>query len=293
MKMYYAAIDIGGSYIKYAVLDHWGAIQTKHKQLTPENTGNGILLTIQRIIEKLQVSYVLSGIGVSTAGIVDRAQGKIVYAGPTIAHYQGTEIASFLHQTFAVPVHVENDVKAALLGEIWARGLADPANIYLLTLGTGIGGAYYTDQLMDGHYGNGNSIGYMLTNPTDHSNYETRASTNSLKRQLQQYPELPSTIEALFTEAEKGNKEGQELLHRWGTNVAQGIAEIMLILNPSMILLGGGISQQESRLLRYIDPHLDLYLPDKRFRTPLQTARLQNDAALLGSIYPFFQEEII
>src|SRR5699024_5191578 len=107
-----------------------------------------------------------------------RKQGEIIYAGPTIQDYRGTNFKEAL-KSFQLPVHVTNDVDAALLGEIWQGEASTYDNVFCMTLGTGIGGAWLKDELMDGAHFQANAIGYLLYDEKTQTNFEMRASTSA------------------------------------------------------------------------------------------------------------------
>src|SRR5690625_4533732 len=116
--MSYLSIDIGGTYIKYALLDDKVNLTHHGKVHTPVNQNNAIVSEVKSIIIKYKEQFAVSGVGISTAGIVNREKGEIIYAGPTIQDYKGTNFKQLLADT-NLPIHVENDVNSALLGERW------------------------------------------------------------------------------------------------------------------------------------------------------------------------------
>src|SRR5699024_9554911 len=157
----------------------------REKIKTGDNKDNGILRKVESLVrEELDRGEGIRGIGISTAGIVDREKGEIVYAGPTIPEHKGkpfkdhlnkmfdlpvhmekgeivytgptipeykaTPFKAHLNKMFDLPVHVENDVNAALLGEMWKGAGRGKDNVFCITLGTGIGGAFYSSGLTGG-----------------------------------------------------------------------------------------------------------------------------------------------
>src|SRR5699024_795720 len=149
--MKYLTIDIGGSFIKYALVDANHYLSYKEKVETRQNKENAILHQVEAIIQtSLDKGSHIKGIGISTAGIVDRKAGEIIYAGPTIPNYKGTPFKKYLADKFDIPVVVENDVNAALKGEMWKGAGRAREDVFCITLGTGIGGAYYQAGLVDG-----------------------------------------------------------------------------------------------------------------------------------------------
>lgn len=173
MHPYKIAIDIGGTEIKAAVVDQSLNFIEYIKTPTPNNIDTFIEDKIYNIVMTFQKSYQMSPlyVGISSAGVIDEHRGIVEYAGPTIPNYVGTDFKCLLKPLYA-QVNVFNDVNAALLGELVFHDYS-AQNIFCLTLGTGIGGAFYNkySQLYNGERNRANEIGYLLFDrQTKHSN---------------------------------------------------------------------------------------------------------------------------
>lgn len=285
----YLAIDIGGTYIKYAYLNEQHELEAQQKVKTPVNENQAILKQIESIVQAAVSKDPIKGVGISTAGIVDRDKGEIIYAGPTIKNYRGTAFNKHLTQKFHLPVHVENDVDAALLGEIWQGAGRHQNNIFCITLGTGIGGAYFNNKLIDGINSQANSVGYMLYDDQTETNYEMRASTTALNNLIsRKFGDRISTKD-VFAQAKNGDHQCLTILTTWAKEVAKGLAQIIILIDPQTIIIGGGISAQGPFLLDLIKQHVPQYLPEDFLRTELKIATLFNDAALYGAVYPLIK----
>ncbi|WP_373895498.1 ROK family protein [Virgibacillus sp. CBA3643] len=286
----FLAIDIGGTYIKYAIINSLHQLKHYSKVPTKENKDNAILKQAEEITaEALRTEPNIKGIGISTAGIVDREKGEIIYAGPTIKNYKGTGFKEKLTRKFHLPVHVENDVNAALLGEIWKGAAEDQTDVFCITLGTGIGGAYFHDRLMDGFFKQANSVGYLLYEKDTETNYEDRASTAALNSMIHQTFDGELSARDVFVQAKVGDNTSTKLIETWSAEVAKGLAQIILLIDPKCVIIGGGISRQGSFLVNAIERHLNNYLPDNFLKAEIKVAQLYNDAALYGAVYPFFK----
>lgn len=287
----YLSIDIGGTYIKYALIDDHKQLHGHGKVATKENVDQAILKQVETIIATVIESTSISGVGISTAGIVDRDKGEIIYAGPTIKEYKGTNFKTYLSSKFGLPVHVENDVNAALMGELWQGAAQEEDEVFCITLGTGIGGAYYHQHIVDGYFHQANSVGYLLYEPVTKTNYEMRASTSALNNRIREkIGEEVSAVE-VFARAKQGDALCISLIESWSREVAQGLAQIILLVDPKCILIGGGISRQGDYLLRHIQTQLPAFLPANFLKTTIKMAQLYNNAALYGAVYPFFKGE--
>src|SRR5699024_3865322 len=249
-----------------------------------------ILNKVKEIITKhIEAEGRPLGIGISTAGVVDSDTGEIIYAGPTIKNYRGTNFKAEIEADFQIPVHVHNDVNAALLGEQWQGAAKDHADVFCMTLGTGIGGAYFRDQLVTGQSFKAGEIGYLLYDAETDTTYEQRASTSSLKQQAENTFGGPINVIQLFEKAKGNDRDANQVINKWASQIAEGLAQIIIILDPQIILIGGGVSKQGDFLLKKIEHQINKFLPENFNQTVLKCTALGNDAALYGAVANYFK----
>ncbi|MEB6275234.1 ROK family protein [Staphylococcus xylosus] len=290
MTNYKVAIDIGGTDIKAAVLDENLNFINYQRIPTPNNINEFIADAIFELVSHFKETYMIHPlqVGISSAGVINEEEGSVVYAGPTIPNFIGTNFHKLLSPLNA-EVKVFNDVNAALLGELTLHDY-EADNIFCLTLGTGIGGAFYNKvgHLYNGERNRANEIGYLLYKQHDRLTFEQRASTNALKFLMKTHALAYSDdVPKLFELAEQQDALAISILDRWSTHVAEGIAQIQIIYDPGLILIGGGISSQGEKLLKYITPKLEEFLPSNYGHAPVQTTQTQNHASLYGAISRF------
>lgn len=289
MTQKYLVFDIGGTTIKYALVDSDLHLTQQGKCGTEQNKAGHILKELKRISATFSVQETLQGIGVSTAGIVGK-DGEIQYAGPTIPGYQGTPIQKELEAQFNLPVFVVNDVDAALLGEQFIGAAKSVEEVYCIALGTGIGGAYLSHgQLVSGAHGTANSIGYTLFDPKTQTKYEQRASTLTLEATVK--AQGVSVIEA-FELAKQNKAPFVQIIESWADEVAAGIAQVLLFFDPEVFLIGGAVSQQGQYLVDLLNRSLTQYLPVGLCRTELKVAELADKAQLYGAFAGLIRKEI-
>ncbi|MGW7777484.1 ROK family protein [Staphylococcus xylosus] len=290
MTNYKVAIDIGGTDIKAAVLDENLKFINYQRIPTPNNINEFIADAIFELVSHFKETYMIHPlqVGISSAGVINEEKGTVVYASPTIPNFIGTNFHKLLSPLNA-EVKVFNDVNAALLGELTLHDY-EADNIFCLTLGTGIGGAFYNKvgHLYNGERNRANEIGYLLYKQQDRLTFEQRASTNALKFLMKTHALAYSDdVPKLFELAEQQDALAISILDRWSTHVAEGIAQIQIIYDPGLILIGGGISSQDEKLLKYITPKLEEFLPSNYGHAPVQTTQTQNHASLYGAISRF------
>ncbi|MFO3689130.1 ROK family protein [Staphylococcus felis] len=280
------AFDIGGTYIKSAVVTDELTIEHFERVRTPKNIDHAILNIVKARLETIihQHEKPEVRLGISTAGAVDRDNKTIAYANENILNYTGTNFEACLKHMVS-RIQVYNDVDAALLGELTQMNQNDK-NVFCLTLGTGIGGSYYHKDfgLITGARHRPHQIGNLLYDTASKTYYEQRASTRALKRQLKASNYNHCDIPRLFDEAEDGYKEAQQQLSNWGREIARGIAEVQIMYDPDEIIIGGGVSAQQQRLLKYIVPHVPMFLPKDYGHANIRCAQFDNYAALIGAV---------
>jgi len=292
----FIAIDIGGTAIKFAVLDDAAAIVFHDSVATPKGQADiripdavyGIVDRILLLFENIQ------GVGISTAGVVDPASGEILYAGETMPSYAGTNLKQLVERRYGIPVVVENDVNAAALGEHWKGAAQGSDHFFCVALGTGIGGALFSGgRLVNGNSKRAGEIGHALYDKATGTTYEQRASMSALMKQAaRELPGFEGDGRKLFELAREGDETVLGLIDRWTEQIARGLAEIVLTVDPSVIVIGGAVSEQKDFLLDRIKAHMNEYLPDGFSKTELRAAVLGNRAALLGAAYPYYIEQL-
>ena len=287
----YICIDIGGTSIKHGIIQEDGKFLTTGELPTEamEKGGPGILEKIQKTAENYVNNYQPQGICISTAGMVDCEEGKITYAAPLIPHYTGTEIKKTMEARFSLPCEVENDVNCAGLAEYYA-GAARGAKISVcLTVGTGIGGAIIIDgQVFHGFSGSGCEIGYMHLPGGE---FQDLGASSILVKKTAQYKKIsPDSINGkyVFEHAKNGDEDCIRAIDEMTDVLGMGIANICYVLNPEVVVLGGGIMAQKEYLGEKIQKSLEKYLlPSVALHTRLAFAENQNQAGMLGAYYHF------
>lgn len=287
----YICIDIGGTSIKHGMIQEDGNFLTTGEAATEamEKGGPGILEKIQNIAENYVNHYQPEGICISTAGMVDCEKGKITYAAPLIPDYTGTEIKKTMEKRFSIPCEVENDVNCAGLAEYFAGASKGTKISVCLTVGTGIGGAIILDgKVFHGFSGSGCEIGYMHLPGGE---FQDLGASSILVKKTAEYKKIPAeSIDGkyVFENAKKGDEDCIRAIEEMTDVLGMGIANICYVLNPEVVVLGGGIMAQKEYLGEKIRKSLDKYLiPSVASHTRLAFAENQNQAGMLGAYYHF------
>lgn len=286
----FAVIDIGGTSIKYGVINKEGVlIESNDRDTEAYKGGLSIIDKVKEIIREIMVDNDISGICISTAGMVCPKEGKITYAGPTIPNYTGVEVKKILEKEFKIPCSVENDVNCAALGEFFDGAGMGTNSMVCLTIGTGIGGAIILDgKILHGFSNSAGEIGYMIVNGEHIQNI---ASTTSLVKNVALRKGIDyKSIDGRYVldNYENGDLICREEVERLVDNLALGISNIVYSVNPEVVVLGGGIMAREEIFRPLIEKSLKKYLIESVYiNTRIEFAKLKNTAGMKGAFYNF------
>lgn len=290
----YLAIDIGGTQIKYGRLDAAGQILESYKMDTEAHKGGShILATVKKLVADFHAQSPLSGVAISSAGMVDSDKGEIFYSGPQIPNYAGIQFKSEIETSFGIPCEIENDVNCAGLAE-GISGAGQDCQISLcLTIGTGIGGCLLINKEI--YHGSSNAaceVGYL---PLAEGAFQDIASTTALVQHVADlYGDSVSAWDGyrIFEEAKAGNRKCQAAIHQLTDYLGKGIATICYVTNPEIVILGGGIMAQKEYLGPILQESLKRHLlPSLVEHTKLAFAEHENAAGMLGAFYHFQQKQ--
>ena len=287
----YLAIDIGGTAIKYGIIDDERGISEKHEMPTEaEKGGPSILDKILDIVGSYAEQ--IAGVGISTAGMVDCGKGEIFYASPLIPNYIGINYKTAIWDKYHLPCEVENDVNCAGLAEALCGAAKGAHSAVVITVGTGIGGCLIANgKVYHGFSNSACEIGYMYVNGD--VRYERQGATSVMTENVAAAKNEPKENwngRKIFAAAKNGDSICIEAIEQMADVLCRGIANICYVVNPEVVVLGGGIMAQTQYLAKPLNDALDKYLvPSVRQHTRLAFASLGNDAGMLGAWYNFKQ----
>lgn len=287
----YITIDIGGTSIKYGVIRE-DARFTETGSMPTEALaygGPGIERKVTHIVEELSGRYTPAGICLSTAGMVDCNAGKIIYAAPLIPDYTGTEWKQILENRFHVPCEVENDVNCAGLAEYHAGAARGSKICVCLTIGTGIGGAILIDgEVFRGFSGSGCEVGYMHLPGGE---FQELGASSVLSQKVAERKSLPPEEvdgKYVFDQARRGDPVCIQAIDEMVDVLGMGIANICYVVNPEIVVLGGGIMVEKEYLGEKMRAGLERHLlPSVAEHTRIAFAENRNNAGMLGAFYHF------
>lgn len=303
----YLAIDIGGTAVKLGIVDETGQVLTRAEQsVCFDGYQTPILTTVLSAAEHFLAErdtqpQSLAGIGVSATGQIDSRKGIVAGTCGNLPNYIGSPIKAELEAKFGLPVTVANDANCMTLGEVWAGGAKGYTDVIGVTLGTGVGGGILTGgRLLEGFRGLGGELGHYRLHAKDGllctcgatGCWERYAATTALVRAAQSRNPAWKDGRAIFEEAHRGNKLVLTLIDEWTDEIAQGLAGLVHIFNPQLILIGGGVSAQQELLIDPIAAKVKKsVMPAFAQGLEIRAAQLHNDAGMVGAVYYFRQTQ--
>ena len=295
-KKYYVCVDIGGTAIKYGLADENGVFADKGSVPTQAKQygGPGIVEKVKQIIRHYLKDRQIAGVGISTAGIIDAKAGLVVYVMPeSIPDYSNMPFKSIIENEFGIKCTVENDVNCAALGEMWLGAGRGKSSLFAVTVGTSIGGCVlYGGKVVHGATNSAGEIAYMRI--PGGSMQELVTTTRLIKdvARAKSLSEAELNGEMIFDWAKRGDTVCRKAISYLVRHLADGIVNIVAVLNPEMIILGGGIMAQQEYLRPLIDRELQEKLaPNVYAGTQVEFAKLKNDAGMIGALYNFLSQE--
>jgi len=286
-------IDLGGTAIKAGIYTADGNLVKSTSRPTPRPaTPEAVLITLVDLIQHLDPTGEVPSIGIGVPGITDRA-GRIVKTAINLDHWHHIPLAEQIEQLTNRSAVLANDANCAGLGEVWlgaARGFAD---VLMLTLGTGVGGAIILDgQLLVGQGGAAAELGHIGLN------MQGPACNCGSRGCLEQYVAAPAierltgyTPKVLGELAAEGNLEALGAWSQIGSYLGVGLASLAYVFAPQAIVIGGGVSASSAYFLPSALAELEerVLLP---CREGLQVVVAQhgNDAGMEGAARLAFQK---
>lgn len=304
MSKTYLGVDIGGTAVKLGLVDDTGRVLRRaERSVSFDGYKTPILDTVQAAIRDFLGSHdvpKLEGIGVSATGQID-SRGVVAGTCGNFPGWIGVDIKGTLEREFGLPVTVANDANCMVLGEVWVGAAKGYTDVIGVTLGTGVGGGIITGgRLLEGARGLGGELGHFRLHALDGvactcgaiGCYERYAATTALVRGAQKMGLDAPDGRAIFEAAAAGNARTLAVLNDWISEIAQGLAGLVHIFNPQLILIGGGVSAQQELLIDPLAAQVcKSVMPAFTEGLEIKAAALQNDAGLVGAVYYFRENQ--
>lgn len=290
----YAGFDLGGTQVKYGLLDERHTSVFKDKKPTPPGITDmlGLFAEIWEDLKK-QEKRKITAVGFGIPGIFSLREQKIVQS-PNVPALDGFDLRPALARFVDVPFWIDNDANMAAYGEFKAGAGRGVRNLVHLTLGTGVGSGIIIDgELLHGTCGFAAEMGHIVVNPEgercncgSRGCLETEAAAGPIIRNYQKLAKTrePLTAEDIAAKARRGDAKARQAYEIAGYYLGIALGSAINLLNPEKILIGGGVMESGELLLpRAIE--------EARFRSykasfacsSIEKAGLGNDAGVIGA----------
>ena len=287
-------IDIGGTMIKYGLLSLNGEILKNGETETEASKGiENLFEKLCKIVENYSDENII-GIAVSGTGQIDGSIGKVIGGNDIIPGWIGTNLVEKLENKFNIPAVLENDVNCAALGEKWLGAGKEENNFICLTIGTGIGGGIILNgDIFRGETCVAGEFGHIQIEKNGmqclcgkKGCYERYASATALLRMAKEKTGKELDGKEIFDREKAGESVFVELIKDWVDYLTDGLSTIIYIFNPSLVVIGGGVTKQKDYLLDKIKKSLDEKLGiNYKKNLTIKFAELGNNAGMLGAEY--------
>lgn len=257
------AADLGGTHLRGAVVDRNGVIHAQRKRQTPlESSPQAVVRALIDVANECRHSIgaeSLHAASVLVPGTLDSAN-EIVTQAPNLPSLIKFNFKSALEDKFRIPVLLENDANAAAVGEMWLGAARGARNVICITLGTGVGAGIILDgKLWRGTFGTAGELGHTtldaFTGPEckcgNRGCLEMYASATAIVRMARELLSSRSdttlrdeclTAEKVYEAGIGGDSLALEIFRTVGAYLGVGIANLINILGPEVIVIGGGVA---------------------------------------------------
>ncbi len=310
---YFIGVDLGGTNIKFGIVSGRGEVRHKSMLSAQADLGRqAILANISRAVrQELAVAQDrkirIRGIGVGSPGTVNLSTGKIEGSCPNLPQMVGVNLRRWLSESFALPICVDNDANLMALAESRLGAAKGFSDALCLTIGTGIGGGIILEgKLFHGSSFAGAEFGHMTIchngrkcNCGGIGCLEMYASAPAMVKDARRLlakdkksvihrlveKDLSRLIaEILFQAEKKGDKLAAGVINQACAYLGAGISSAVNLLNPQVVVIGGGVSQGGASFIRRIEKEVkDRAFPSATKHLKVVRAKLGNDAGFIGA----------
>ncbi len=299
---YVLGADIGGTRVRVAVADLNGELLAHAEE--PTRKSPPYVRTVVEQIATLSRQVVKTAgvrwrdvrlLAIGAPGITDVERGIVRHA-PNLPGWRDVPLRELMESALRLPVHVDNDVNMAVLGESWrgaARGLR---NVAFIAIGAGIGaGLLINGELYRGSTHAAGEVGYMLLDPKatceefrELGFLEMRASGPAMAARARQLMGRSRALDAkaVFEAARRGDETARRLVDEIAAYISAAAANVATLLDPEMIVLGGGVSLAGELLTEPIRETIARTVPAK---PAVVVSALEDRAQLYGAIFSALQ----
>ncbi len=313
LALHYVGVDLGGTTMAAALLDKEGHILEKTTVPTLAHEGHDAVIDrmaklIHQVIERASVSLAqVGGIGIGVPGVLDMEKGLTLFLPNLPGTWPNVPLASRIEEAVGLPAFLLNDVRSITLGEKTYGAGREVDNMVCLAIGTGIGGGIVVDgKLLLGLDGTAGEVGHQIIDPYGPrcgcgnrgcleafasgpaiASMGVRAVKQGLTTRIGElcnYDLNAITPKLIAQAALEGDAVAKEIYELAGFYIGIGVANLITILSPQMVVIGGGVAQAGELLLAPIRETARQRVHVTPFeKVQIVCAELGTDAGMIGA----------
>lgn len=304
------AVDIGGTKVAAARVTSDGRIVSRRREMIAPGGPPAVVDQITRLLRDLldiPGNEASVAVGIGLPAVLEQGTDLVIWA-PNLPGFRNVPLRELLQASIGLPVYLENDGHTAVLGEWWQGAGRNSSNVVAVTIGTGIGGGMILDgKLYRGHDRLAGAIGWssLTTEISEESSarvyghWEMLAAGPGIARRAWAGLEAgrsstltPTslTAERVFDAARAGDAFAQEVVFESARLIGIGVANIVSLLNPDVVVLGGGVGSQADLILDTVRQVVrDVAQPASGRSAHIESSHLGDDAGILGAAFAAFE----
>lgn len=294
-------IDVGGTSAKAAAMGDDGRTESIESVPTgADREPDELLDQLAGLARKVATGRKISALGLGVPGLLDLERGVCVFSGNL--NWREVAVGPGLSRRLGAPVHIDNDVNVAALGEFSRGGAKGCRDFIYITVGTGIGAGLYCDgRLLRGPRWVAGEVGHMVMDPEgpdctcgSRGCLEALASATAIAREGRAaalaHPESKLAgreIDAALVAklAREGDCQARQVWQQAMAWLGIGVANLVNIFNPQLVIIGGGVSLAGEDLLRPVEDKIkELAMPVQREFVRLVRSTLGDKAGVWGAL---------
>ena len=315
MNKFYLTVDVGGTFIKFGAISEDGKILCSTKTetkfaLKSKTLAETIAFNLKELCKQNDLNLNDSlGIGIGLPGLIDTKNGILIFSGNL--KLENYKLLGELKKLISLPIKIENDANVASLAELKIGSGKGLKNFVMLVIGTGVGCSIIINgELLQSDFSG--EIGHMkitqskplLCTCGEKGCFETVASTTALVRQtklaMKKNPNSKmwskynlKTVCGKTPFEFEDDETAKAVLENYIKNLGDGIVNIVNILKPEAIIVGGAISNQREKLLVPLESYVNNHIFTKiaGFKVKIIPAKFTGDAGIIGAKYLFKEEK--
>lgn len=295
------AVDVGGTKVAAALVTDRGELLAKVQEPTCLEGPEAVVAQIAALARQLDPNGAFSAMGAAVpAALASDGTDRVLWA-PNLPGWRDVPLREMLQERLGIPACLEFDGHAAALGEWWVGAGRGYHSLASIIIGTGIGGGFIVnDALWPGRDRLAGAVGWFpLAGPDGPDHWENLAAGPAIARRARALlaAEEPSALEPealtareIFEAARRGDPLALRVVREAAVVIGQGVASVISLVNPEIVVLGGSVGQQGDLLLPTVQETVNHWAqPISASGVPIVSSTLGEEASLLGAAYSAFR----